>query len=149
MSGFDGVNPWRPYQAPSEESDATSDSDFRMLKLERQLEDQRKQMEVYQQQHVLILNAIMGLTNKMSVSVQQNANTIAPPMDSYPPPPPPVPPRPTTSRPKVAPPECFDGDRAKGRAFLTSCQLYFTLRRSEFRDDEEKIRWILSYMKSR
>src|ERR1700675_5145193 len=32
-----------------------------------------------------------------------------------------------------------------GQAFLTSCQLYFTLRKSEFQDDEEKIRWILSY----
>ena len=75
MSALDDVDPWPPYPAPSEESEATSDSGFRMLRLERQLEDQRKQMEVYQQQHVSILNAITELTNKMSVSVQQNANT--------------------------------------------------------------------------
>src|SRR6202795_4240006 len=149
MSGVDDVDPWPPYPAPSEESEATSDSGFRMLRLERQLEVQRRQMETYQQQHASILTAITELTAKMSVSVQQNANAIAnavaTPVYSFPPPPPPVPQR---SRPKVATPETFDGDRLKGRAFLTSCQLYFTLRRSEFRDNEEKIRWILSYMKS-
>ena len=107
-----------------------------MLKLERQLEVQRRQMETYQQQHASILTAITELTAKMSVSVQQNANAVATPVYSFPPPPPPVPQR---SRPKVATPETFDGDRSKGRAFLTSCQLYFTLRKSEFRDDEEKI----------
>src|SRR6202795_3343178 len=108
MSGFDDVDPWPPYPAPSEESEATSDSGFWMLKLERQLEAQRRQMEVYQQQHVSILNTITELTSKMSINVQQNANTIAPPVYSYPPPPPPIPPRPATSRPKVATPECFD-----------------------------------------
>src|SRR6202795_3521985 len=116
-----------------------------MLKLERQLDAQRMQMEDYQKQHVSILNAITEITSKMSLNVQQNANTTATPMYSYPPPPPPVPQR---SRPKVATPETFDGDRSNGRTFLTSCQLYFTLRKSEFQDHKEKIRWILSYMKS-
>src|SRR6202795_1774162 len=124
MSGFDDIDPWTPYPAPSEESEASSDSSFRMLKLERQLEAQQRQMEVYQQQHVSILNAITELTSKMSVHVQQNANTTATPVYSYPPPPPPVP---RCSRPKVATPEMFDGDRSNGRTFLTSCQLYFTL----------------------
>src|SRR6202795_414012 len=119
MSGSDNVNPWLPYPAPSEESKASSDSGFWMLKLERQLEAQRRQMETYQQQHALILTAITELTAKMSVSVQQNANAIAnavtTPVYSYPPPPPPVPQR---SRPKVATPETFDGDQSKGRTFL-------------------------------
>ena len=149
MSGLDDVDPWPPYPAPSEESEASSDSGFRMLKLERQLEAQRRQMETYQQQHASILTAITELTAKMSVSVQQNANAVtnavATPMYLYPPPPPPIPQR---SQPKVVTPKTFDGDRSKGRAFLTSCQLYFTLRKSEFQDDEEKIQWILSYMKS-
>src|ERR1700675_3515086 len=145
ISGVDDVYPWPPYLAPSEESEAASDSGFQMLKLERQLEAQRRQSEVYQQQHFSILNAITELTSKMSVNVQQNANTTTTPVYSYPPPPPPVPQR---SRPKVATPETFDGDRLNGRTFLTSCQLYFTLRKSEFQDNEEKIRWILSYMKS-
>src|ERR1700675_3759798 len=149
MSGFDDINPWPPYPAPSEESEATSDSGFWMLKLERQLEAQRRQMEIYQQQHASILTAITELTTKMSVTVQQNANAVAnavtTPMYSFPPPPPPVPQR---SRLKEATPETFDGDRSKGRAFLTSCQLYFTLRKSEFQDDKEKIRWTLSSMNS-
>src|SRR6202795_4915332 len=149
MSGFGDVDPWPPYPAPSEESEGSSDSGFRMLKLECQLEAQRRQMDIYQQQHASILTAITELTTKMSVTVQQNANAVAnavtTPMYSFPPPPPPVP---QCSRPKVATPKTFDSDRSKGRAFLTSCQLYFTLRKSEFQDDEEKIRWILSYMKS-
>src|SRR6202795_1447095 len=100
-------------------------------------------MDVYQQQHASILTAITELTSKMSINVQQNTNAVATPMYLYPPPPPPAPP---CSQPKVATPETFDGDRSKGRTFLTSCQLYFTLRKSEFQDDEEKIQWILSYM---
>src|ERR1700675_182057 len=95
MSGFDDVDPWPPYPAPSEESEATSDSGFRMLRLERQLEAQRRQMDIYQQQHASILTAITELTTKMSVTVQQNANAVAnavaTPMYSSPPPPPPVP----------------------------------------------------------
>src|ERR1700675_4698327 len=98
MSGFDDVDPWPPYPAPSEESEATSDSGFRMLKLERQLEAQRRQMEVYQQQHTSILTVITELTSKMSVNVQQNANAVATPMYSYPPPPPPAPVRGLTRR---------------------------------------------------
>src|SRR6202795_3471279 len=135
MSGFDDVDPWPPYPGPSEESEAASDSGFRMLRLERQLEAQRRQMDIYQQQHASILTAITELTTKMSVTVQQNANAVATPMYSFPPPPPPVP---QHSRPKIVTPETFDGDRSKGRAFLTSCQLYFTLRKSEFQDNEEK-----------
>src|ERR1700675_3872392 len=93
MSGVDDVDPWPPYPAPSEESDAASDSGFRMLKLERQLEAQRRQMEIYQQQHVSILNTITELTTQMSVTVQQNANAVATPMYSFPPPLSPVPQR--------------------------------------------------------
>src|ERR1700675_61699 len=97
MSGFDDVDPWPPYPAPSKESEASSDSGFRMLKLERQLEVQRRQKNIYQQQHASILTAITELTSKMSVTVQQNvnavANAVATPMYSFPPPPPPVPQR--------------------------------------------------------
>jgi hypothetical protein len=51
-------------------------------------------------------------------------------------------------RPNVAPPETFDGDRSKGRAFLTSIALYLSLRGSEFANDQDRIKWVLSYMKS-
>src|SRR6202795_4255501 len=87
MSGVDDVDPWPPYPAASEESEASSDSGFQMLKLERQLEAQRRQMETYQQQHASILTAITELTTKMSVTVQQNANAVVTPMYSFPPPP--------------------------------------------------------------
>jgi hypothetical protein len=53
---------------------------------------------------------------------------------------------PRTARPAV-PPE-FDGDRAKGVAFLNACQTYLRLCPKEFPDDQTKIVWAMSYMKS-
>ena len=56
-------------------------------------------------------------------------------------------------RPKVqtvrpaSPPE-FDGDRTKGVAFLNSCQTYIRLCPREFPDEQIKIVWAMSYMKS-
>ena len=60
----------------------------------------------------------------------------------------PLPEQPPRTRPKAATPESFDGDRSKGRAFITSCLLYFSLRQSEFTSDQDQIKWVLSYMKS-
>jgi hypothetical protein len=75
-----------------------------------------------------------------------------------PPPPPPKPPTPTAAshsqsptvqgRLKPSPPTDFDGNRAKGRAFMNQCELYFTLRPSDFPNDETKVNWVLSFMKS-
>ena len=42
----------------------------------------------------------------------------------------------------------FDGDRTKGTAFLNSCQTYIQLCPKEFPDDQVKIVWAMSYMKS-
>jgi hypothetical protein len=61
-------------------------------------------------------------------------------------PPPADPPRTRTARP-AAPPD-FDGDRMKGMAFLNSCQTYIRLCPKEFSDDQTKIVWAMSYMKS-
>jgi hypothetical protein len=63
-------------------------------------------------------------------------------------PPAPPPSAPIRSLIKPGTPQDFDGDRAKGRAFLNSCRLYVTLSASEFADDQNKIHWVLSYMKS-
>jgi hypothetical protein len=41
----------------------------------------------------------------------------------------------------------FDGDRAQGRAFLTSCELYISLTASDFVDEQVHIHWALSYFK--
>jgi hypothetical protein len=50
--------------------------------------------------------------------------------------------------PPPALPSEFDGDRSKGLAFLYSCQTYIRLCSDSFSDDQTKITWALSYMKS-
>jgi Retrotransposon gag protein len=47
----------------------------------------------------------------------------------------------------ASPPE-FDGERTKGMAFLNSCQTYLRLCPKEFADEQTKIVWAMSYMKS-
>jgi hypothetical protein len=55
---------------------------------------------------------------------------------------------PRVRRPKPAVPSEFDGDRRKGLTFLHSCQTYIRLCPEEFRDEQTKIVWAMSYMKS-
>jgi hypothetical protein len=57
-------------------------------------------------------------------------------------------PPPKFRRPKPANPPEFDGDRSKGLSFLHSCQTYIRLCPEEFRDEQTKIMWAMSYMKS-
>jgi hypothetical protein len=52
------------------------------------------------------------------------------------------------NRLKPGVPPSFDGDRAKGHTFMNSCMLYQSLCAVEFQDDQAKIHWVLSYMKS-
>jgi hypothetical protein len=49
---------------------------------------------------------------------------------------------------KPALPPDFSGDRKTGKAFLTSCRTYMRLCPEAFEDDEMKIVWAMSYMKS-
>jgi hypothetical protein len=70
------------------------------------------------------------------------------------PPPPVSPPHVTTplqasqpSRVKPGVPSHFDGDRAQGRTFLTSCKLYISLTQLDFVDEQVHIHWALSYFK--
>jgi hypothetical protein len=51
------------------------------------------------------------------------------------------------SRVKPGIPSHFDGDRAQGRAFLTSCELYISLTQSDFVNEQVRIHWALSYFK--
>jgi hypothetical protein len=44
-------------------------------------------------------------------------------------------------------PSHFDGDRAQGCTFLTSCELYILLTASDFVDEQLHIHWALSYFK--
>jgi hypothetical protein len=70
-------------------------------------------------------------------------------------PPPPASPPPVTtplkashpSRVNPGAPSNFDGDRAQGRTFLTSCELYISLSQSDFIEDQVRIHWALSYFK--
>jgi hypothetical protein len=51
------------------------------------------------------------------------------------------------SRVKPGVPSHFGGDRAQGRAFLMSCELYISLTASDFVDEQVRIHWALSYFK--
>jgi hypothetical protein len=72
-------------------------------------------------------------------------------------PPPPASPPPVTtplkashpSRVNPGAPSNFDGDRAQGCTFLTSCELYISLSQSDFVEDQVRIHWALSYFKGR
>jgi len=57
---------------------------------------------------------------------------------------------PTPSIPALKPsfPPDFSGDRAAGKAFLTSCQTYIRLCPEAFEDDLTKMIWAMSYMKT-
>src|SRR5277367_8961 len=57
-------------------------------------------------------------------------------------------PAPSTRGLHPALPSEFDGDRSKGMAFLYSCQTYIRLCSASFPDDQTKITWALSYMKT-
>ena len=49
---------------------------------------------------------------------------------------------------KVSPPTDFNGDCAKGKAFLTSCRTYMQLCPEAFMDDMTRVIWALSFMKA-
>jgi len=49
---------------------------------------------------------------------------------------------------KASLPAEFNGDRAKGKAFLTSCRTYIRLSPDAFPDDMTRIIWALSFMKA-
>jgi hypothetical protein len=45
-------------------------------------------------------------------------------------------------------PDNFDGDRSKGCAFLTSCELYLLLTGENYPDEQACIHWALLFFKS-
>jgi hypothetical protein len=56
--------------------------------------------------------------------------------------------KPAKNRAKASAPDDFNGDRAKGRAFLNSCRMYIKLCPEHFADEQAQIIWALSFMKS-
>lgn len=57
---------------------------------------------------------------------------------------PPTPSTRTTVKPHQPPP--FNGSRTSGRDFLNSCNAYYKLRSDDFRDDQYRIHWVLTFM---
>ena len=49
---------------------------------------------------------------------------------------------------KPSPSQEFSRDRAKGQAFLNSCELYLRLAPHQFTSEHEKVSWAYSFMKS-
>jgi len=52
------------------------------------------------------------------------------------------------ARVKPTSPSDFDGDREKGRAFINTCHIYFSICRDSFKGDQAHIHWALSFFKS-
>jgi hypothetical protein len=108
-----------------------------------------QQMEKRLNEQVEATRAMNETLNKFLAVManQEVARNVAPP-------PPVFPPFVTTtlqashpSRVKPGVPSHFDGDRAQGCTFLTSCELYISLTQSDFIDDQVRIHWALSYFK--
>jgi hypothetical protein len=112
-------------------------------------EERFQQMEKRLNEQAEATRAMNETLNKFLAVManQEAARNVAPP-------PPVSPPRVTTplqasqpSRVKLGAPSHFDGDRAQGRAFLTSCELYISLTQSDFIEEQVRIYWALSYFK--
>jgi hypothetical protein len=114
-------------------------------------EERFQQMEQRLNEQAEATQAMNETLNKFLAVManQEVARNVAPP-------PPVSPPRVTTplqasqpSRVKPGAPSHFDGDRMQGRTFLTSCELYISLTRLDFIDEQVHIHWALSYFKGR
>jgi hypothetical protein len=114
-------------------------------------EERFQQMEKRLNEQAEATRAMNEMLNKFIAIMgnQEAARNIAPP-------PPVSPPHITTplqalqpSRVKLGIPSHFDGDRAQGHTFLTSCKLYISLTQSNFVNEQVRIHWALSYFKGR
>jgi hypothetical protein len=114
-------------------------------------EEQFQQMEKRLNEQVEATRAMNETLNKFLAVManQEAARNVAPPPPASQPPV--ITPLKASQPSRVNPgtPSNFDGDRAQGRAFLTSCKLYILLSQSDFIDDQVRIHWALSYFKGR
>jgi hypothetical protein len=101
----------------------------RMANVEQELERHQSDMDE-------LRDSVKTMTDKLSALALGAIPTHTPPPESR------------KTRIKPASPTDFDGDRAKGRTFLNSCDLYMSLVSDQFADDSARIYWALSYMKS-
>jgi hypothetical protein len=118
-------------------------SDERLSTLEQALADSEARQIETQKQLEHLVNGFQHL-QQLILQQQHTSHPKSPPPEK------PLPP-PITSRIRAPPPALpseFDGDRNRGPAFLNSCQTYIRLCPDSFSDDQAKITWSLSYMKS-
>jgi hypothetical protein len=137
---------------PSSPSDTFSDASTtpptrtmdaeRLRSLEQDAVAQREQSRVIAETLQVLLSKINNLETQRTsptpeVAGHKTARSATPP-DNH------------KSRHRVRPcaPAEFDGDRAKGRTWLTTVLLYLTLAQTEFEDDTQRIHWALSFFRS-
>jgi hypothetical protein len=108
----------------------------RFQQMEKRLNEQAEATQVMNE----TLNKFIAIMGN-----QEAARNVAPP-------PPVSPPHVTTTlqalqpfRVKPGAPNYFDGNKAQGRAFLTSYELYISLTQSDFIDEQVCIHWALLY----
>ena len=107
---------------------ALSDSEARHLKTQKQMQLLADSLQQMQQQQLLQQPiALPAPSPKNSNNTPQN---------------------PISQAPLPALPSEFDGDCSKGQAFLYSCQTYILLCLESFSNNQMKIIWALSHMKS-
>ena len=91
-------------------------------------------------------------THKLLQTLMQSMGMTAPTSPALPTKPTPIPPSPSAGRKKLSlkpsAPSEFDGDRTKGKAFLTSCRTYIRLCPEAFDNEVQQIVWAMSYMKA-
>ena len=99
-------------------------------------------------------SAVKRLTIQLEYFLKSFGTQILTEKPSNSPPPPPQLPASTITTPTPisrlhpANPSDFDGDRSKGRVFLNSCELVYTLCLSDFTNDHSHVLWTLSFMKT-
>ena len=106
----------------------------RMSTMEQAMADMRARQAEIDIQFEQILTAVA----RLSLLTQPLESTNIPKVCPEPPP----------SRACPMTPPDFNRDRNRGMAFLNSCQTYIRLCPSEFPDEQTKIAWAMSYMKS-
>jgi hypothetical protein len=123
-----------------------SDADDRVSRLESGLLQAQEHARVQQNTLDHILQLLQRLPSVRDAQTPQNIPAAPEPQPPVTPADPTPPVRARGLKPST--PNDFDGDRLKGRAFLNSCRLYISLCEDQFKDEQAKIHWALSFMKS-